>query len=94
MSAFEKTPHCAYKKIGLAPGPNPPRPGTRLQARLSDDYLRGIGQAHEWFIAAANVKKTGQIYLKDLSRFHFIRHTKIRLTRRHRSIGIYTTFRH
>ncbi|MDF3163365.1 hypothetical protein P3C24_20685 [Pseudomonas proteolytica] len=58
MSAFEKTPHCAYKKIGLAPGPNPPRPGTRLQARLSDDYLRGIGQAHEWFIAAANVKKT------------------------------------
>ena len=57
MGAFEKTPPCAYKKTGLAPGPKPPRPGTRLQARLSDDYLRGIGQVHEWLIAAANAKR-------------------------------------
>ncbi|WP_460155150.1 exonuclease SbcCD subunit D C-terminal domain-containing protein [Pseudomonas sp. S1_F04] len=37
------------------------RPAEVTGAQLGDDYLRGIGQVHEWLIAAANNKrKTGQ----------------------------------
>ncbi|MBT2340049.1 MULTISPECIES: exonuclease SbcCD subunit D C-terminal domain-containing protein [Pseudomonas] len=37
------------------------RPAEVTGAQLGDDYLRGIGQVHEWLIAAANSKrKKGQ----------------------------------
>jgi len=37
------------------------RPAEVTGAQLGDDYLRGIGQVHEWLIAAANAKrKKGQ----------------------------------
>ncbi|MFW0756927.1 exonuclease SbcCD subunit D C-terminal domain-containing protein [Pseudomonas sp. H11T01] len=37
------------------------RPAEVTGAHLGDDYLRGIGQVHEWLIAAANAKrKPGQ----------------------------------
>ncbi|MDO7899652.1 exonuclease SbcCD subunit D C-terminal domain-containing protein [Pseudomonas citrulli] len=37
------------------------RPAEVTGAHLGDDYLRGIGQVHEWLIAAANAKrKKGQ----------------------------------
>ncbi|MCW1246830.1 exonuclease SbcCD subunit D C-terminal domain-containing protein, partial [Pseudomonas sp. SAICEU22] len=37
------------------------RPAEVTGAKLGDDYLRGIGQVHEWLIAAANAKrKKGQ----------------------------------
>ena len=37
------------------------RPAEVTGAHLGDDYLRGIGQVHEWLIAAANAKrKRGQ----------------------------------
>ena len=37
------------------------RPAEVTGAQLGDDYLRGIGQVHEWLIAAANARrKPGQ----------------------------------
>ena len=37
------------------------RPAEVTGAHLGDDYLRGIGQVHEWLIEAANAKrKPGQ----------------------------------
>ncbi len=33
------------------------RPAEVTGAQLGDDYLRGIGQVHEWLIAAASSKR-------------------------------------
>lgn len=38
--------------------------------RLGDDYLRGIGQVHEWLIEAANAKRTPGQALIAISHAH------------------------
>lgn len=46
------------------------RPAEVTGARLGDDYLRGIGQVHEWLIAAANAKRTPGQALIAISHAH------------------------
>ena len=46
------------------------RPAEVTGAHLGDDYLRGIGQVHEWLIAAANVKRTPGQALIAISHAH------------------------
>ena len=46
------------------------RPAEVTGAHLGDDYLRGIGQVHEWLIAAANAKRTPGQALIAISHAH------------------------
>ncbi|MEC4168253.1 exonuclease SbcCD subunit D C-terminal domain-containing protein [Pseudomonas sp. MS-1(2024)] len=46
------------------------RPAEVTGAHLGDDYLRGIGQVHEWLIEAANVKRTPGQALIAISHAH------------------------
>jgi len=46
------------------------RPAEVTGARLGDDYLRGIGQVHEWLIAAANAKRQPGQALVAISHAH------------------------
>ncbi|MES2869164.1 MAG: exonuclease SbcCD subunit D C-terminal domain-containing protein [Pseudomonadota bacterium] len=46
------------------------RPAEVTGAHLGDDYLRGIGQVHEWLIAAANAKRQPGQALIAISHAH------------------------
>ncbi|MGY4816971.1 exonuclease SbcCD subunit D C-terminal domain-containing protein [Pseudomonas chlororaphis subsp. piscium] len=46
------------------------RPAEVTGAHLGDDYLRGIGQVHEWLIAAANAKRQPGQALVAISHAH------------------------
>jgi exonuclease SbcD len=46
------------------------RPAEVTGAQLGDDYLRGIGQVHEWLIAAANAKRQPGQALVAISHAH------------------------
>ncbi|MBW3503757.1 exonuclease SbcCD subunit D C-terminal domain-containing protein [Pseudomonas sp. NKUCC02_KPG] len=46
------------------------RPAEVTGAHLGDDYLRGIGQVHEWLIEAANAKRTPGQALIAISHAH------------------------
>ena len=46
------------------------RPAEVTGAQLGDDYLRGIGQVHEWLIAAANAKRNKGQALIAISHAH------------------------
>ena len=46
------------------------RPAEVTGAHLGDDYLRGIGQVHEWLIEAANAKRTPSQALIAISHAH------------------------
>ncbi|MFK3824257.1 exonuclease SbcCD subunit D C-terminal domain-containing protein [Pseudomonas yamanorum] len=46
------------------------RPAEVTGAQLGDDYLRGIGQVHEWLIAAANIKRQPGQALVAISHAH------------------------
>ncbi|MGQ8916008.1 exonuclease SbcCD subunit D C-terminal domain-containing protein [Pseudomonas lundensis] len=48
------------------------RPAEVTGAHLGDDYLRGIGQVHEWLIEAANAKRQPGQALVAISHAHMV----------------------
>lgn len=54
----------------MVPGIALLRPAEVTGAHLGDDYLRGIGQVHEWLIEAANAKRVPGQALIAISHAH------------------------